>query len=78
LVTVPLAAVLWILEPVCCGWLFVMLLTSIGLGAVMHTRFGRVDCQRTRPAAPAPGEVLPPEAMDEEVGQPDGPADPVA
>ncbi|HSJ55925.1 MAG TPA: polymer-forming cytoskeletal protein [Anaerolineae bacterium] len=68
LVTVPLAALLTVARPVCCGWPFVMLLTSVGVGAVIHTRFGRQVCDRA--GAPAAGP-LPPEAMDEEAGAPD-------
>ncbi|MCL7454384.1 MAG: polymer-forming cytoskeletal protein [Anaerolineae bacterium] len=65
IITVLVAALLWILKPICCGWPFVILLSSVGLGAVFHTRFGRQSCQ-------AMG-ALPPEAMDEEVGRPDQP-----
>jgi cytoskeletal protein CcmA (bactofilin family) len=68
-ITVLVAAFLWILRPVCCGWPFVLLLSSIGLGAVFHTRFGSQACQQA--PAPATSEALPPEAMDEEAGQPD-------
>jgi len=80
LVTVPVAALLWILKPVCCAWPFVILLTSLGLGAVFHTRFGRQPCDQTKPGA-APEEeavgagVLPAEAMDDEAGEPDLPPD---
>jgi hypothetical protein len=68
LITVPLAAILWVAEPLCCAWPFVILLTSLGLGAVFHTRFGRQGCQ-----SPAGPDALPMEAMDEEEGLPDGP-----
>jgi hypothetical protein len=68
LVTVPPAALLWALKPVCCGWPFIILLTSVGLGGVFHTRFGRQSCQTPAESAP-----LPAEAMDEEAGQPDVP-----
>ncbi|MBN1658975.1 MAG: polymer-forming cytoskeletal protein [Anaerolineae bacterium] len=68
LVTVPLAALLTVARPVCCGWPFVVLLTSVGVGAVIHTRFGKQVCDKV--AAPAAGP-LPPEAMDEEAGAPD-------
>ena len=68
LVTVPVAALLWVLKPLCCAWPFIILLTSLGLGGVFHTRFGRQTC---RPVAEA--EALPPEAMDEEAGKPDEP-----
>ncbi len=71
LVTVPVAAVLWIIKPVCCAWPFIILLTSVGLGAVFHTRFGRQDCRQAKPAVEA--ELLPAAAMDEEVGEPDLP-----
>jgi cytoskeletal protein CcmA (bactofilin family) len=78
LITVVLAASLWVIKPVCCAWPFVILLTSLGLGAVIHTRFGRQDCRQSRPAAgpspqPAGSEPLPVAAMDKEAGQPDGP-----
>jgi hypothetical protein len=78
LVTVPVAALLWILKPVCCAWPFVILLTSLGLGAVFHTRFGRQPCDQAEPAS-APeedaieAEALPAEAMDDEAGEPDLP-----
>lgn len=85
LVTVPVAGVLWVLKPVCCAWPFIILLTSLGLGAVFHTRFGRQPCQPpagstktpvvSADAEPLPAESapLPAEAMDEEAGQPDEP-----
>jgi hypothetical protein len=71
LITVSIAAVLWVLKPACCAWPFVILLTSIGLGAVVHTRFGTQSCISPQPKTKA--DVLSPEAMDEESGQPDGP-----
>jgi cytoskeletal protein CcmA (bactofilin family) len=78
LLTGALVAMLWIVEPVCCGWLLAVLLSSIGLGAVFHTRFGRQGCQpgRTGAANSAAGGPLPPEAMDDEAGRPDVPAAP--
>ena len=72
LITVPLTAVLWILQPACCAWPFVILLTSVGLGAVVQTRFGTQSGHAPQPAVEP--DVLPAEAMDEESGQPDGPA----
>jgi hypothetical protein len=69
LVTVPIAATLWMVKPLCCAWPFIILLTSVGLGAVIHTRFGTQSCNGAATAAEP--EVLPIEAMDEEVGQPD-------
>jgi hypothetical protein len=69
LVTVPVAATLWMVKPLCCAWPFIILLTSVGLGAVIHTRFGTQSCG-TSGTATEP-EVLPIEAMDEEAGQPD-------
>ena len=69
LVTVPLAAFLWVLRPLCCAWPFIILLTSLGLGAVIHTRFGTQSCSETGPHAHF--EALPAEAMDEEAGSPD-------
>ena len=88
LITVPVAALLWILKPVCCAWPFVILLTSLGLGAVLHTRFGKQACSEAQSAAapevfPAEAmddqadaaEVLPAEAMDDEAGEPDQPPD---
>jgi hypothetical protein len=71
LVTVPVAAVLWVLKPVCCAWPFIILLTSVGLGAVFHTRFGKQSCRQSKP--PAEQELLPAGAMDEEAGEPDLP-----
>jgi hypothetical protein len=71
LVTVPLAAILWVIKPVCCAWPFIILLTSVGLGAVIHTRFGRQSCRKASP--PAEPELLPAEAMQDEAGRPDGP-----
>jgi cytoskeletal protein CcmA (bactofilin family) len=69
LLTVAVAATLWIVKPVCCAWPFVILLTSAGVGAAIHTRFGSQSCQ---PSQPATGpDVLPLEAMDEEAGQPE-------
>jgi hypothetical protein len=81
LVTVPLAALLWVLKPVCCAWPFIILLTSLGLGGVFHTRFGRQPCQPVAEAEPLPDEAqlrpefepLPAEAMDQEAGKPDEP-----
>ncbi|NLF11830.1 MAG: polymer-forming cytoskeletal protein [Anaerolineaceae bacterium] len=75
LLTGALVAMLWIVEPVCCGWLLAVLLSSVGLGAAFHTRFGRQPCQRGQAVAPA-GDTLPPEAMDDEAGEPDVPAAP--
>ena len=71
IITVPVAAILWVAQSVCCAWPFIILLTSIGLGAVFHTRFGTQPCSQTKPAA----EALPAEAMDEEAGAPDLPPD---
>jgi len=73
IITVPVAALLWVLRPACCAWPFIVLLTSVGLGAVFHTRFGRQSCSQAKPAAE--GEALPAEAMDEEAGEPDLPPD---
>jgi cytoskeletal protein CcmA (bactofilin family) len=72
LVTVPLAALLWVLRPLCCAWPFIVLLTSVGLGAVIHTRFGTQSCRESGPDAQF--EALPAEAMDEEAGYPDAPS----
>jgi hypothetical protein len=81
-ITAILAAILWIAKPVCCAWPFVILLSSLGLGAVVHTRFGRVSCQSAPPAspgaasppeAPAGDQAMPADAMDEEAGKPDLP-----
>ncbi len=67
-----LAALLWNVAPLLCGWPFVTLLACLGLGAVFQSRFGRRDClpPKARPAA----ESLPPTAMDAEAGQPDRPS----
>ena len=72
LITVPIAAILWVAKPVCCAWPFIILLTSMGLGAVFHTRFGRQSCSQAKGTAEP--ELLPAAAMDEEAGQPDVPA----
>jgi hypothetical protein len=69
IITVSVATLLWLIWPLCCGWPFVILLTSLGLGAVIHTRFGRQSCSQSQP--PAEPELLPAEAMDEEAGMPD-------
>jgi hypothetical protein len=82
LATVWLPAVLWLIEPCCLAWPVVILLTSLGLGAVILTRFGTRRCLPTMPpASPAaahtlpaePPPALPADAMDQEVGQPDDP-----
>jgi hypothetical protein len=80
LITVALAAILWVFQPVCCAWPFVILLTSVGLGAVAHTRFGRQRCRTSTPVAGAPPDEgpLPAGAMDDEAGRPDVPAQPGA
>jgi hypothetical protein len=70
-VTVPMAALLWVIQPACCAWPFIILLTSMGLGAVIHTRFGTQSCRSAGPGEQY--EALPEEAMDEEIGLPDGP-----
>ena len=70
IITVPVAAILWVAQSACCAWPFIILLTSIGLGAVFHTRFGTQACSQGKPA-----EALPAEAMDEEAGAPDLPPD---
>ena len=87
IITVPVAAVLWVAQSVCCAWPFIILLTSMGLGAVFHTRFGRQSCDEVTPSTAPEGEagapkgaagvaeVLPVEAMDEEAGAPDLPPD---
>lgn len=72
LATVWLPAVLWLIEPCCLAWPVIILLTSLGLGAVILTRFGTRHCLPAGPAAPA--VALPVDAMDQETGQPDGPA----
>jgi hypothetical protein len=83
LATVWLPAVLWLIEPCCLAWPVVILLTSLGLGAVILTRFGTRHCLPTKPPAspvaadtlPAePPPALPADVMDQEAGQPDGPA----
>jgi cytoskeletal protein CcmA (bactofilin family) len=71
LITVLLAAVLWIISPVCCGFLFVVLVSSIGLGAVIHTRFGTQGCHQSQ--VPAVAQPLPAQEMDKEAGKADTP-----
>jgi cytoskeletal protein CcmA (bactofilin family) len=74
LATVWLPAVLWLIEPCCLAWPVVVLLTSLGLGAVILTRFGTRRCLPTKlPAVPAEPPVLPVGEMDQEAGQPDIP-----
>jgi hypothetical protein len=68
LLTVASAALLWIIHPGCCGWPFVILLTSVGLGAVFHTRFGTQRCH-----TPLAGGVFPVEALAQDTGRPDTP-----
>jgi hypothetical protein len=70
--TVAVAATLWILKPVCCAWPFVILVSSVGLGAAIQTRFGSQGCRP--PQAAAGPQALPMEAMEEEAGQPDNAA----
>ncbi len=71
LITVTMTALLWLIKPLCCAWPFVILVSSIGLGAAIHTCLGQQNC---RPAVPPPPpEALPAEAMESEAGQPDGP-----
>jgi hypothetical protein len=69
LITVPLAGLLWVFNPGCCAWPFIIMLTSVGLGAVFHTRFGTQSCLHAGPAMTS--DVLPMESMDDEAGQPD-------
>jgi hypothetical protein len=71
LITVPIAAILWVIQPLCCAWPFIILLSSVGLGAVFHTRFGRQSCSQSKNTAEP--ELLPAAAMDEEAGEPDVP-----
>jgi cytoskeletal protein CcmA (bactofilin family) len=71
LLTVSLAATLWVIEPLCCAWPFIILLTSIGVGGVIHSRFGRQPCWGVDMSVSE--DALPLEAMDEELGQPDRP-----
>jgi hypothetical protein len=70
LLTVGMAATLWIMQPACCAWPFIILLTSVGLGAVIQTRFGTESCRPSSQAADE-AEPLPLDAMDEEAGHPD-------
>jgi hypothetical protein len=73
LITVGITCLLWVFQPACCAWPFVILLSSLGVGAAIHTRFGRKSC---RPAkTESKSDALPPEAMAEELGRPDGPMD---
>ena len=69
LLTVGVSATLWLVKPLCCGWPFVILLTGVGLGAVIHTRFGTQACRALQAATES--EPLSLDAMDEESGQPD-------
>jgi len=75
LATVWLPAVLWLIQPCCLAWPVVVLLTSLGLGAVILTRFGTRRCLPTKlPAAAAEPPALTAGEMDREAGQPDVPA----
>lgn len=81
------AGCLWVVQPACCAWPFVILLISAGLGAVLHTRFGTRCCRSNAGTAgssvirpehpvtdanlPSLAEALPVEAMDQESGAPD-------
>ena len=67
LLTGAVVSMLWLVQPLCCGSLLAVLLSSLGLGAVFHTRFGRHDCQRLSTQA----SPLPADAMDDEAGRPD-------
>jgi hypothetical protein len=68
LLTVAPAAILWIIHPLCCGWPFVIILTSVGLGAVFHTRFGTQVCPRV--GRPPERGVLPVRGIDQDEAQP--------
>ena len=46
LITIIPAVILWLVQPWCCALPFVIVLTSVGLGAVFHTRFGTQGCRR--------------------------------
>ena len=75
LATVWLPALLWSIQSCCLAWPVVILLTSLGLGAVILTRFGTRHClPGSRPASPAEPPVLPASEMDQEAGQPDSPS----
>ena len=55
LITIVPAVILWVIHPWCCGLPFILVLTSVGLGAVFHTRFGKQGCQKQeRVLEPAP------------------------
>lgn len=86
LITVFTTALIGLVSPACCLGPFVVLLSSIGVGAAIHTRFGRQSCQvppaaqtvaDSNPVLPAAeaidNAVLPAEAMDDEIGLPDEP-----
>jgi hypothetical protein len=67
--TIWLPALLFLSDVCCIGWpLVVMLISSIGVGSVVLTRFGTRPCFA---AARKADEPLPAEAMDEEAGKPD-------
>jgi len=82
-----LVGCLWVVQPACCAWPFVILLISAGLGAVLHTRFGTRCCRSSAGTAgssvirpehpvtdtglPSLEEALPVESMDQESGAPD-------
>jgi hypothetical protein len=72
-VTIWLPALLSLSDACCIAWpAVVALVGSIGLGSVVLTRFGTRPCFSARRRPPEQlSEALPPEAMDEEAGQPD-------
>ncbi len=75
LATVWLPALLWSIQSCCLAWPVVILLTSLGLGAAILTRFGTRPClSASRSASTAEPPVLPASEMDQEAGQPDSPA----
>jgi hypothetical protein len=68
LVTIVPAVILWIIQPWCCGFPFVIILTSVGLGAVFHTRFGTQGCQKEERFREP--DALPADAAGSDVAQP--------
>lgn len=74
--TILLPALLSLSDVCCIAWpAVVLLVSSLGLGSVVLTRFGTRTCFPARgplaPPAAGQGEALPPEAMDAEAGLPD-------
>lgn len=67
LITVSLSALLWIIKPVCCAWPFIILMSSIGLGAVIYPLLERSRARFPQPSQEAPSVSAP--TLDQEEDQ---------